>query len=116
MRTKYTEEFEAFWGLYPRRWIVSSGVWVKIGKRKAFRVWSRLSKDDHSDIMAVIKRFREGKFVPDAWRWLRDVGWEDFDVAPRRPPDKQDPELIASDKRQKAVAKLTKTVADNLKG
>ncbi len=117
MRTKYTAEFEAFWEQYPKRWVTSSGRWVKIGKFEAFQVWNRLSKADHQDIMAVIKRVRAGKFTLDAHRWLKKRRWEDFEDTPVRPPPvKQDPELAASDNKQREIAKLTQGLGNKMAG
>ncbi len=98
MRAKYTEEFENFWGLYPPR-LHDGGPPVKVGKRNAFMVWQRMTKDDRKLAFLGVKFLpRSGsKWVKDCFRWLRDAGWEDYKVAivstkpPNPPQDAKSP-------------------------
>ena len=86
--SKYTDEFMAFWKLYPPRWHEAGrrkpkgGVehYYKSEKRLAQKEWNKLSDDDKVWAMYSARLLRKGKFVKDAFRWLRDGGYEDIDM------------------------------------
>ncbi len=81
--TEYDDNFEAFWLLYPERWIKDSDRHVKIGKAKAWERWRFMRKTNQQHAMAVLpvfKRTVDARYIPDAWRWLRDKKYEDYDL------------------------------------
>lgn len=86
--SNYTEEFELFWSKYPPRfhetWRPRAGggaehYW-KSGKRLAMAIWRKLSDSEKAHAMYSVKFMRKGKYVPDAFRWLRDGRYEDMDM------------------------------------
>ena len=76
--TQYSPEFIEFWKRYPARYIPSSGRHVKLNKFKAWKVWKGMSLGDKRDAWRYANRKGSEKFVPDAFRWLRDKCWEDY--------------------------------------
>jgi len=74
---KYTEDFEKFWKVYPK----------KIGKGKAFQSWKKIrpSRELQALIIdAVIKQCESdqwkqkgGQFVPNPATWLNESRWDD---------------------------------------
>ena len=78
--SKYSIYFLKFWDKYPSRWIAASSKWVKIGKHLASEQWNKLSQSEQQYIFQVVGKMRAGKSVPDAWRWLRDRKWEDYEL------------------------------------
>lgn len=71
------EAFEEFWQLYPTR----RG--KKGSKKKAFAQWEDVKAWLYEEIMVGVQNFRESDqaargFVPDAFRWLRDELWDDW--------------------------------------
>jgi len=74
---KYTEEFEEFWKLYPK----------KSGKGAAFKAWQRIKPD--SDLRGRIKAAVEqqkkseqwqrdnGAYIPNPATWLNQARWDD---------------------------------------
>ena len=73
----YPDDFEAFWGCYPR----------PQAKRDAFKAWQQTEQDrpplpallDALEAMCWSKEWRadDGKFIPLGATWLRRDGWED---------------------------------------
>ncbi|MBS7362492.1 MAG: hypothetical protein KIH03_01640, partial [Paludibacteraceae bacterium] len=73
----YSESFEEFWKLYPR----------KVNKSKAKEIWMKIKPEDEllEAIMDSVKRqsmtpaWRKdgGQYVPHATTWLRGKRWED---------------------------------------
>lgn len=61
--------FESFWEQFP----------VKVGKARAKEAWEALQPDGEA-VMAGLKRWKDsrqwnredGRFIPRAWRWLRE--------------------------------------------
>lgn len=113
MKTNYTPEFESFWNKYPKRWVESSGSWVKIGKYEAFQAWKRLAKSEREIIMMVLPKVKANKFTPDAHRWLKKRRWEDFEIKNSRKKmpifrreSQKDSELVQSDKVREQVNRL----------
>lgn len=76
----YSEQFERFWRAYPKRWIKSSGRWVKVGKEEAWLVWQRLHKLEHEHIMVVIKQVPANSATLDAHRWLKHKRFKDYEL------------------------------------
>ncbi len=89
----YTPEFMSFWRKYPGRYHEAGRPkagggyehYWKIGKRKAAEEWDRLTDYDHKWAMYAVGFMRPGRFVPDAFRWLKDGKYEDIDIPEERP-------------------------------
>jgi hypothetical protein len=70
-----SDDFDAFWSLYPR----------KVGKEKARKVWGRLSKSVRADALWALPRHvglwerRQvgAEFIPYPTSWLNAKRWED---------------------------------------
>ena len=72
--TDYSQPFLATWGIYPKR----NG--KKVGKRKAFLQWQKLTEEDQRKAYADIRdRNHAGgwEFIKDMERYLKYAGWED---------------------------------------
>ena len=116
--TKYTDEFIAFWAKYPKRWIRSSDSYVKDGKSLAFQQWNRRSKADKQYIMVILRQVPSNTSTPDAFRWLRDKKYEDYEIPQKRsrlvpegrtrPIPTKDPEMVKADKVREEIDKLAK--------
>lgn len=114
----YTQEFLDFWQLFPRRWIRSSDRYVKIGKELAWIQWEKLSAYNKAWAMFAVRKERVSEIIPDAWRWLRDKKYKDYDlempqikstiaqVATSKERRAKDPELVVKDKIQEQIQKL----------
>lgn len=83
-KVKYTAAFKEFWKLWPGRWRPEGGPVIKVGKYLAFIEWKRLDREEHEFI--ILKVLRSGRlkargtqYLPDANRWLKRRGWEDFE-------------------------------------
>ena len=89
---EYTKEFIKFWKLFPGRAHEggrpradgSYEYYWKIGKRKAMEEWHKLSDHQKKWAMYSVRFMRKGKYVPDAFRWLRDGKYEDIDMPEKR--------------------------------
>ena len=77
-RHVYSDAFEKFWALYPRR----------TGKLAAWRVWERVSRKcpvaTEDGIIAALQKQLDGghfstdvKFVPHPRTWLNQGRWDD---------------------------------------
>ena len=77
-RHVYSDAFEQFWALYPRR----------TGKLAAWRVWERVSRKSpvvtEDGIIAALQKQLDGghfstdvKFVPHPRTWLNQGRWDD---------------------------------------
>jgi hypothetical protein len=79
MKSEFTEEFEEFWYNWPTRYIKSSSMYVKLGKGKAWNIWSKMSVANRKlAIVATGCMPKSAEWIPDAFRWLRDKGWLDY--------------------------------------
>lgn len=92
----YTEEFEIFWKIYPKRWNRSSGKHYKVGKYEAFQAWKRLSQKDRCKILIVVKYMQDGEFVLDAHRWLKKRRFDDMEIREPKPKPPAVPKVIES--------------------
>lgn len=80
-RARYPDDFEEFWGFYPR----------KVGKDKALTAWrsaikNRTTADEITDAarrMSQDPNLPEENFIPHATTWLNRGGWNDPPFAPR---------------------------------
>lgn len=89
---KYTDEFESFWSLYPK----------KVNKPKTFDVWKSLNESEmRSVVLDVPKRKADDKwvngFVKDPERYLSHRQWEDDIVRPKVPKQTVAPSKKISD-------------------
>lgn len=75
---EYSESFEVFWKKFKGRWNPENDTYTKVGKHKAFEEWEKLSIEDKRKAWKVADKVK-GKYVPDAFRWLRDRGFDDFE-------------------------------------
>ena len=74
----YTEEFETFWGLYPK----------KVGKKDAFKAWGKITTEEKQksfDALPVAKVCEQwekerGQFIPNPATWLNAGRWDDEHV------------------------------------
>jgi hypothetical protein len=80
MRTKYTEEFELFWALYPPRWNEDLHTWRKNGKQAAFVLWEKMTVEDKIKAFETAKKLKGSKWTPDARKWLLNKMWEDLEM------------------------------------
>jgi|TARA_B100000315_G_scaffold204074_1_gene197294 hypothetical protein len=77
--------FEQFWNNYPR----------KVGKRKAFEVWGKLSPDGDlmEKILGAIEKYKSSeswcdpKYIPHPSTWLNQERWEDEILASQKKPE-----------------------------
>ena len=76
---KYTNEFEAFWKLYPGR--TRHGRIRKQDKLGAFVEWCKMMATEHK--LAMTGHPEQGEFTPDARKWLKWKRWQDEDVTER---------------------------------
>jgi len=82
---RYTDEFMDFWKLYPGRYRESHNDYPKKNKYLAMKEWSKLSQADRGQAMFAVKKLSRGRYVKDAFRWLRDKAFDDYE-----PPDTSD--------------------------
>lgn len=82
----YTEEFEKFWRLYPKRWNRDLGVYVKRKKWPASETWQKLSQTIRDECMAKARYIKATEGTPrDCVTWLNQRGWDDIEL-PAPPP------------------------------
>lgn len=77
----FTEDFMAFWKVWPGRWNRDTGQTQKIGKQEACTVWKKLSQTDKDFIMTIVPnkvKVKGTEFLPDAHRWLKKKLYNDF--------------------------------------
>lgn len=77
-RKPYTREFELFWERFKGRWDTEKSEYIKVGKDLAFEQWEKLSLEDKRWAWWAADK-PSGKYVPDAFRWLRDRKFEDYE-------------------------------------
>lgn len=84
---EYTDEFKAFWGIYPR----------KINKMTCFDSWEKLGEADQESAMKGLPTFQfteDADFIPHGATWLNKRRWED---EPDKPVDpEEDPDYYYS--------------------
>jgi hypothetical protein len=90
---QYSAEFLSFWKQYPKRWIQSSGTWVKVGKWEAQEEWNNLAADEQAKALAVVKKVPAGRATKDAHRWLHHRRFDDYELPkpPAPPPEPEQP-------------------------
>lgn len=89
----YTPEFMLFWRKYPGRYHEAGRSradggyehYWKENKRKAMQWWKKLTAYQKKWAMYSVMFMKRGKYVPDAFRWLRDGKYEDIDMPEDRP-------------------------------
>ena len=74
---KYTVQFEQFWKLYPGR-TNDRGRIIKNDKEGAALVWMKLTTEQRK--LAMTNHPEQGKYTPDARKWLKHKRWQDEDV------------------------------------
>jgi hypothetical protein len=77
VRTKYTPEFEAFWGKFKGRYDPENDRYIKVRKFEAFTEWKRLGVDEQREAWRVADKVK-GRYVPDCCRWLKAKMFDDF--------------------------------------
>ena len=77
MRTKYSEDFEMFWKLYPKRWDRQARFLIKRKKAPAYESWQKLSNEIKAECLMNAKKIKsfEGSSVRDCVTWLNQKGW-----------------------------------------
>lgn len=78
-KNKYTDSFESFWKKFKGRWNAEKDKYIKVGKYPAFLEWEKLTLEDQRQAWSVADKV-EGKYVPDACRWLKNRMFDDFEV------------------------------------
>ncbi|KKK76776.1 hypothetical protein LCGC14_2860270 [marine sediment metagenome] len=121
-KEEYSKEFLAFWWKYPPRWIKSSGRYSHVGKDLAWKQWRKLSVKTQQYIWSILPVYVKSippTIIPDAWRWLRDKKWLDYEPAevkplPQRPVQ---PEIVpvSAEKKAELAKNLPKTMQKRLK-
>jgi len=82
----YTEEFETFWKLYPKRWNRDLGVYVKRKKWPAFEKWQKLSQAIRNECLAKARLIKATEGTPrDCVTWLNQRGWDDIELPTPKP-------------------------------
>ncbi len=76
-KSRYDDDFQAFWKKFRGRWDTDKGAYTKVGKYLAWQEWKRLTGYEKKQAVAVAHR-TGGKFTPDACRWLKRKLFEDF--------------------------------------
>jgi hypothetical protein len=85
-------EFEQFWNAYPKR----NG--KRIGKNKALKVWKRLPRSRREEAMQGVKHYADAcdsglTIAADAFRWLRDKTFEEWQTPATDDPRKTPAEM-----------------------
>lgn len=89
----YTEEFETFWSLYPKRWSRDLSVYIKRKKWPAFEKWQKLDQAIRNDCLAKARLIKATEGTPrDCVTWLNQRGWDDIELP--KPPQKALPTEI----------------------
>ena len=104
--TKYDPDFMIFWKMYPPRWYAPSGTWTKVKKCLAQVQWRKLNAETKAFVMSIMPVYIKSipaTAIPDAFRWLRDKGFDDYIVpAPKKavpePPEPVFKSLTAEEK------------------
>jgi hypothetical protein len=101
-KKRYSDEFEAFWKAYPKRFIPESDRWVKVGKNDAWKKWVKLSGTEQQTVMAVLHNVKAGRYVLDAQRWLKGRRWEDYEAPAEYKPAEgiPQPQMKAVEEKQ----------------
>ncbi len=125
----YTEEFETFWKLYPKRWNRDMGGYVKRKKWPAFEKWQKLDQAIRNECLAKARLIKATEGTPrDCVTWLNQRGWDDIEL-PDKPQHKALPaEIIpklkvveshiinVNNERNKQIEKLAVQVHKEKKG
>lgn len=77
-RKEYTPQFEQFWKAWQGRWDRVNDRRVKVGKFQAAVIWKSMSPQEREQAVKVASRAR-GQFVPDAWKWLANKRFDDYE-------------------------------------
>jgi len=89
----YTDEFEIFWKIYPKRWNRDLGVYVKRKKWPAFEKWQKLSQVIRNDCLTKVRLIKQTEGTPrDCVTWLNQRGWDDIEL-----PDKPQPKALPAE-------------------
>ena len=78
---KYTVQFEQFWKLYPGR-TNDRGRIIKNDKERAALVWMKLTTEQRK--LAMTNHPEQGRYTPDARKWLKYKRWQDEDVTEQK--------------------------------
>ena len=82
----YTQEFETFWKLFPKRWHTGLGVYIKRKKWPAFESWQKLSQAIRNDCLAKARLIKATEGTPrDCVSWLNQKGWDDIELPKPKP-------------------------------
>ena len=113
---EYTQEFETFWALYPKRWNRDLGGYVKRKKWPAFEKWQKLPQSIRNDCLAKARLIKATEGTPrDCVTWLNQRGWDDIELEKPKPiPTKFLPkmkivesvEVNVNNERNKQIADL----------
>lgn len=82
-KERYTADFEAFWGPYPRK--------LNCSKLMAFRAWNRLDDEEQVQAIAALPTFqrmmrgKDEQYIPHAATWLNQKRFETIAIQPTVP-------------------------------
>lgn len=79
-KPRYTDEFLQFWAKYPGRYCERTNSYPKKNKYLASKEWSKLSKNDRKQALYSASKLNKGRYVKDAFRWLRDKMFDDYNM------------------------------------
>lgn len=79
-KQRYTDEFLQFWSCYPGRYCERTNSYPKKNKYLASKEWEKLSKDDRDRALYAAERIKPGRYIKDAFRWLRDKMFDDYNM------------------------------------
>ena len=68
----YSDEFKAFWKMYPKR----NG--RKVGKHETWMLFKKVLVSDHESLMHAAKNYQSAEFVRDPVRFLKNDWWRDW--------------------------------------
>lgn len=115
--SRYSEEFERFWKLYPARWNRDSHKRYKVGKWDAMQEWKRLSAEEKQIAFIAVKSLRSGEFVQDAHRWLKHKRFDDIELKQKKSNEPN--AYIGRDGKTHLINekfnRMTKKLADKMK-
>ncbi len=116
---EYSDLFLEFWAKYPERWIPESDKHVKIGKHKAWKQWCGINNQTQKLIMIILPIYKKeisSSIIPDAWRWLRDRKWDDYETkqpqGPKAKPQQKPKVTLATAKEKAEIKQMSKVLAD----
>lgn len=76
MKPPYTQQFEEFWRQYPNGPRNNSNQTTRGLKKRAWRVWRRMSMEERFAAADAVKHLKRDPYIPQASVWLNGGGWD----------------------------------------